>query len=159
MRKLKNICYRGGISRFDVPASWKEEYEPSGGATFYEDQPDSGTLRLNVVSLSSNGKETGEQMVARLITKSGYTALDNGLAVKQYVQLVDEDGERLHIHYCEIAVPVEGCSARLAVFSYTILASQANDREVQQDIELLGRSIRAADFSREQGVSGDYQHE
>ena len=155
MIPLKNVCYRGGIARFEIPASWIEEYEPVGGATFYEDRPDSGTFRLNVLSFSSNGKETGEQMVADLIAKSGYQALDNGLAIKHYVKQAEEHGESLLLHYWEVAVPVVQSSARLAIFSYTILASQANDHQVQREIELLGRCVCAGDFSREEGVSGD----
>ena len=134
-------------------------YEPSGGATFYEDCPDSGTLRLNVLSFSSNGIETGEQMVASLIAKSGYAALRDGLAIKQYVHSAEEDGETLEIHHWEVAVPVEGCNARLAIFSYTILASQAKDKQIRQEIELLGRCIQDGEFSREQGVGGDFHHE
>jgi hypothetical protein len=159
MNALKNICYRGGIARFDIPASWKEEYEPSGGATFYEDRPDSGTLRLNVLSFSCNGKETGDQMVASLIAKSGYTALHDGLAIKQYVKSAEEDGEALLIHHWEVAVPVEGCNARLAIFSFTILASQVKDKQVRQEVELLGRCIQDGEFAREQGVSGDHPDE
>jgi hypothetical protein len=156
MNAFKNICYRGGIARFNIPASWKEEYEPSGGATFYEDRPDSGTLRLNVLSFSSKGKETGEQMVASLIAKSGYQALRDGLAIKHYVKPADEDRVALHIYHWEVAVPVEGCSARLAIFTYTILAAQAQDEQVRQEIELLEGCIRDAEFSRAQGVSGEY---
>jgi hypothetical protein len=157
MRRLKSICYRGGIVRIEIPASWKEEYEPSGGAIFYDDRPDSGTLRLSVLSFSSNGKESGDQMVASLIATNGYQPLHDGMAIKQYMNPADEEGERLHIHYWEVAVPVEGCSARLAVFSYTILASQAQDREVQEDIMLLERCIQSANYSREPGASGEDQ--
>ena len=46
MTALKTIIYRGGIARFRVPHSWVEEYEPEGGGTFYEDGPDTGTLRM-----------------------------------------------------------------------------------------------------------------
>lgn len=155
MNRLKNICYRGGIARFDIPASWKEEYEPSGGATFYEDHPGSGTLRVNVLGFSSNAEETCEQMVASLIAKNGYRMLRDGLAIKQHVETAEEDSETLHIHYWQVVIPVQGSHARLAIFSYTILASQANDEKVRQEIELLGRSIRNGEFSREQGVSGD----
>ena len=159
MNLFKSICYRGGIARFEIPASWQEEYEPSGGAMFYEDRPDSGTLRLNVLGFSSNGKETGEQMVASVIAKSGYKALRDGLAIKQYVKSAEEDGETLDIHHWEIAIPVQGCNVRLAIFSYTIVASQATDRQVRQEIELLGRAIQNGEFSREQGAGGDYQRE
>ena len=159
MNRLKNINYRGGIACFNIPDGWKEEYEPAGGATFYEDRPDSGTLRLNVLSFSSNGRETGEQMVASLIAQSGFMALRDGLGIKQYVKTAEENGEQLHLHYWEVAVPLDCCSARLAIFSYTMLASQAKDQQAQREIELLGRCIRDGIFSRDQGVSGDYPQE
>jgi hypothetical protein len=159
MSSLKSISYRGGIARFEIPSSWKEEYEPAGGATFYEDKPDSGTLRLNVLGFSSNGQQTGEEMIADVIAKSGFRPLHRGLAMRRYVKISEEDGEQLSIHYWEIAVPIEGCGVRLAVFSYTTLASQANDPQTQCEINLLARCIESADFSREQGVSGDFEHE
>lgn len=158
MVRLKSICYRGGIACFDIPASWEEEYMPEGGAIFYEDRADSGTLRLNVLSFS-NGKETGTEVVEGLIAKSGYTSLSDGLAIKQYLMPEEEDGEQLQLNCWEVAIPVEFFSVRMAIFTYTILASQANDRRVCQEIELLDRCIRAGQFSREQGISGEYQHE
>jgi hypothetical protein len=51
--KMKPIVYRGGIITFRVPATWKEEYEAEGGGTFYDDRPDSGTLRLNVLTFKA----------------------------------------------------------------------------------------------------------
>jgi len=108
-------------------------------------------LRLNVLSFTSNGNETGEQMVAGLIAGSGYHPLHDGLAIKQYVNSGNEEGEQLHLHRWEVAIPVEGCSARLAMFTYTILASQSNDQQIQEEIELLGRCIRDGKFCREKG--------
>ena len=104
MSKRKTISYRGGIARFNIPASWTEEYEPTGGATFYEDEPDSGTLRLNVLNFSSNGKQTGEQMIAGLVAKSGYHLLHNGLAIKQYIKSAEENGEQLKLHDIELSL-------------------------------------------------------
>jgi hypothetical protein len=159
MVPLKTICYRGGIARFEIPDSWDEEYEPSGGATFYEDEPDSGTLRLNVLTFSSNGAESSAKMISGLIAKNGYQALRDGLAIAQEVKLAEENGEQLQINYWRVAVPVEPESVRIAVFSFTILADQATDASIGREIKLLEKSIRAAEFSRDEGVSGDYQHE
>src|SRR5438552_168389 len=47
---FKTISYRGGIVTFRIPSHWREEYEPNGGGTFYDDNPDSATLRLNVIT-------------------------------------------------------------------------------------------------------------
>jgi hypothetical protein len=92
-------------------------------------------------------------MVASLVANSGYQALRNGLAIKEYIKHADENGEPLQVHYWEVAIPVEACRARLAVFSHTILASHVSDPLAQQEIELLGRCIRNGEYSREQGVS------
>lgn len=159
MSELKSICYRGGIACFEIPNSWKEEYDPAGGATFYEDTANSGTLRLNVISFDSNGKETSEEMIASLIKTSGYKSLHEGLAIKQYVTSATENDEQLQIYFWEVAVPVKPCSARLAIFSYTMLASQANDRVFRAEIELVETSVRNGEYSRAKGVSGDYEHE
>jgi len=158
MLRLKKICYRGGIAGFDIPASWKEEYEPARGATCYEDTPDSGTLRLNVLTFSSNGKETGAEMVSSLVAKNGYKSLRKCLAIKQSMESTEEQGEQLLLFCWEVAVPVEPCSVRLDIFSYTILASQQHEPQVQNEIELLNTSIRAGEFSSKRGASGDYEH-
>ena len=159
MQPLKSINYRGGIVKFEVPTSWMEEYEPLGGATFYEDQPDSGTLRLNVLSLGSNGTMSGEAMVADLIARSGYTALHDGLAIRKYVKECNEAGEQLQMTYWEVAIPVEASSVRLAIFSFTILNSQAADPQMQEQMELLARSILSAEYSRAQGEAGEHMDE
>ena len=156
VKGTKQICYRGGIARFVIPATWNEEYDPPGGATFYEDRPDSGTLRLSVLQFESKGSETCEQMIASLILRSGYESLRDELAVRHYAKSTVEDDEQLQIHYWEVGVPIEPNSVRLAIFSYTILASQAEDHAVLEEIELLDHSIRDAEYSRDAGISGDY---
>jgi hypothetical protein len=51
--KMKTIAYRGGVITFRVPSTWKEEYQPEGGGTFYDPRPGSGTLRLNFMTLKA----------------------------------------------------------------------------------------------------------
>lgn len=142
------MCHRGGMARFDISASWKREDEPSGRASFYADRPDSGTLRFHLRGFSVNGKQTGDPLVESLIAKSGYKMLHPAKENKQDVKSAEEDAETLPIHHGEIAIPVLGFSARLAIFSDMILASQAPDKQVRQEVELLGRCIQNGDFSR-----------
>jgi hypothetical protein len=142
------MCYRGGIARFDISASWKREDEPSSHASFFADHLDSGILRFHVRAFSANGKQTGDPMVESLIAKSGYKMLHPALASKQDVKSAEEDAETHPIHHGEIAIPVLGFSARLAIFSDMILASQATDKQVRQEVELLGRCIQRGEFSR-----------
>jgi hypothetical protein len=152
MCDLKTISYRGGIVRFTIPQSWKEEYEPEGGATFYEDAPDSGTLRLSVLSCHSKGAKTCQQMVSGLIADGGYETLQEGLAIKSHVDSAEEKGHWLEVHYWEVAVPVSPDRLRMAIFSFTILAAHADETDARHDIELLDRSIRGAEYSRSQGL-------
>ena len=149
---MKRILYRGGIASFDIPGSWVEEHQPEGGASFFEDLPDSGTLRLNVLSFGSDGNVAGEEIVSRLVRERGFFPLDPGLALKRYVKTVPEDGESLKVYYWEVAVPVNSSSARLVIFSFTILASQGVDLYYQNQIALLDQCIRSGTFSREPGL-------
>ncbi len=49
---MKKITYRGGLISFQIPKDWIEEYEENGGGTFYEDSQESGTLRINVLTVN-----------------------------------------------------------------------------------------------------------
>ncbi|MFS4494567.1 hypothetical protein [Maribacter sp. 2308TA10-17] len=57
---MKRVNYRGGLISFEIPNSWIEEYEENGGGTFYEDSPESGTLRVNVLTIKE--KSSGESV-------------------------------------------------------------------------------------------------
>lgn len=59
----KTINYRGGVVTMEIPAHWKEEYEPKGGGTFYEDRADSGTLRLNVLTFEDKNGRPSEDTI------------------------------------------------------------------------------------------------
>ncbi len=159
MVPLKRIQYRGGIVCFEIPASWREEYDPKGGATFYEDGPDSGTLRLNVLSFASNGNETEAQTLANVIARGDYIAIPRGLALKEETKTSYEEGEKLLIYYWTVLIPVSSFRIRLAVFSYTILDSQASDPRNASEVELLASSIKNAEYSRQAGVAGNFEHQ
>ena len=155
--KLKTVSYRGGIAQFSIPDSWIEEYEPTGGATFYEDSKDSGTLRLDVLEFKSDG--SSETMIQDLINNQHYKPIQDSLAILRETKSTVEDGETLDIYSWNVAVPVPPNSIRLAVFSYTILQSQSSEPSFQREIELLGHSFRDAEYSKDAGISGDYTPE
>jgi hypothetical protein len=155
--KIKTVAYRGGILKFSVPDSWLEEYEPSGGATFYEDRKDSGTLRLSVLQFESKGPS--EMMIQDLIHNKHYEPIQDDLAILREEKSTVEDGETLDIYSWTVAVPVPPNSIRLAVFSFTILQSQSSKSSIQQEIEFLSNSFRDAEYSKDAGISGDYRPE
>lgn len=157
MSQLKRIVYRGGVAEFVIPTTWREEYEPAGGATFYEDNPESGTLRLNVLGVESENTPA-EQMAATAFRSGVVESTRTGLPLHREEKEAEENGELLYIYRWEVAVPVQPRHLRLAIFSYTILASQKYPLFVAQ-VATLDSSIREASFSQELGVSGDYIHQ
>ena len=156
---IKTIKYRGGVVSFEIPEHWKEEYEPIGGGTFYEDRPDSGTLRLNVLDFSSTTGRSSEIMMRQFDTDVSYEALKCGLGLKRYVKIVEENEELLSLHRWDIHVPVPPTGFRLVCFSYTILASQENDPKIKEELVLIEEIVRIARFSTAKGVAGGYYHE
>jgi hypothetical protein len=160
VRELKRIEYRGGVVTFLIPATWKEKYESEGGGTFYEDKPDSGTLRLNIITMQAPAGTKEVTAIAALtdsMRQGGnhkIAALANGNAIARYNHAAVENGEQLRIYYWNLASPVPPRGMRLAVFSYTVRASQTCDRDVCQDMELLDKSICEAEFYSRPGVSG-----
>ena len=154
---LKNISYRGGLVTFRIPAHWKEEYEPEGGGTFYEDAPDSATFRLQTITMKSPSPVTAESAPDVLSSlRQAATApverLPSGCALIRYTQSSVERGERLLITYWSVAHIVPPHHARIANFSYTLLERQRDDASFQRELELLDREVRASIFSPELGV-------
>lgn len=156
MSKTKAISYRGGIVTFTVPQAWSEEHEPDGGATFYEDHPDAGTLRLSVISFTSKKNESAQEMALSTFAAGSFELLPSGFPLRYEVKEGAEDGEKLLLHFWSVAVPVPPSSARVALFSYTIVKGQENEPRIKQELAFLHKSIRSAVFSTEAGAAGSY---
>jgi hypothetical protein len=130
---MKQIIYRGGLVKFRLPNSWIEEYEADGGGTFYEDKPNSGTLRLNVLSFKATDEKTSEivsEAIAEQFQHSRHGQVDilpNGNVLQKYTETAVEDGEELLIYYWKLGSPIPPQTIRIALFSYTILSNQAED--------------------------------
>ena len=149
----KLITYRGGIVTFRLPAHWREEYAPEGGGTFYDpDRPDSGTLRLNVLSMHGPPGASAEQGVAAAFPACSFEWLANGLALRHRIVSSHERGEALHLHRWEIAIPVPPDRVRLACFTYAILACQEHEPDTVAELALVAQSVRAADYARQAGA-------
>lgn len=157
MANLKTIRYRGGIAEFTIPSHWREEYEPGGGGTFYEDSPGSGTLRLNVLSFESQNTPA-EQMAATAFRDGKVWATTSGLPLRCEENAAEENGESLHIVSWEVAIPVPPKSLRLAIFSYTIIKKELQNPAIIAEIKQLQRSVEQARYSQAAGIAGDYEH-
>lgn len=156
---FKTIDYRGGVVSFEIPDDWKEEYKPKGGGTFYEDRPESGTLRLHVLGFSSTTGRSSEDTLRRLDAKEPFEKLKCGLHMKRYVKKAEEDGEVLSLYRWEIRIPVPPVDWRMACFTYTIVAGQEADPVIREELDLVDEIIHAARFSTASGITGDYYPE
>jgi len=155
MFSLKLIIYRGGILRFGIPSHWLEEYEEEGGGTFYEDTPDSGTLRLNVMTMeappSVQSLTPMSVLQGALDPGSDIAPLANGNAIATSVEQAEEEGDDLRIQFWQLATVIPPRYGRIAFFSYTVLAKQFEETKVQRELQLLDEQIREAQFSPELG--------
>jgi len=161
---MKTIVYRGGVVTFRIPAHWLEEYSDMDGGTFYEDRPDSGTLRLKIMTArtptqvqSTSSLEVLDPLVRMLKEQQGAKGStrkrSDGNAVFKYEEHGFDDGVKLTVFYWVIANPLPPCHARLATFSYTIVANQLGQSHIQRDLEMLEAEIEAASFARVMGTT------
>jgi len=150
---LQAVVYRGGVVRFRVPAGWTEESDESGG-TYYADQPDSGTLRLNVLTFQGPALPPPPDLLRALKDKPNPAELlPSGVAFVSYSEDLEEETERLFVQHWELAQAVAPRHLRLVVFSYTLPKGRAEEPAVREELALLDREIRAAVLSSELGVT------
>lgn len=155
--KMKTIDYRGGLVRFRIPDQWIEEYADVGGGTFYADNSDSPTLRLNVLTFESPravDENTPSELLSSRAEKTGQSIerLDTGNAVIAYNQRSQEDGHALLVFYWELANAVPPAHCRLAVFSLTILESQQHDPDIVKTIQMVDGEVKSSEFATELGL-------
>lgn len=153
---MKMIEYRGGVVSFRIPSHWTEEYEENGGGTFYEDSPDSGTLRLNILTFkNSTGKlpNCGYDEMARKPTAEGaeIVRLPSGDGMKKYRDQIIESGEPLDLYYWEIAHIAPPDKYYLAVFSWTILTVQSGVKKFQDEIQMITHELQQIKFHPDLG--------
>jgi hypothetical protein len=153
---MKTISYRGGVVTFRIPASWKEEYSDTDGGKFYEDKPDSGSLRLKLITAESPSEITSDSATSLLntlrVVKGQAMRRPNGNAFARYEEQSVDKGRRIKILYWLVANPVPPKHARIATFSYTVLQGQERHSTVMHDIQMLEKEILEARFATEIGA-------
>lgn len=149
--KLKEINYRGGIVKFKIPVNWVEKYEEDGGGMFYEDAPNTGTLRLNVLTVKAPVDSKGNLSAEALSIVSGsepnnIEILSNGNALSRSIERTKEQGQKITLYWWFVANTIPPNYVRVANFSYTILTSQENMDEFKNEIKLLDEQIKNCVF-------------
>ena len=148
----KRIEYRGGIITFEVPKNWQEEYNEEGGAAFYEDVENSGTLFLNLITVESPNpvsKKSTIELLKPISKNEEVKVLANQNVIKHFNYRSEENGINLIIFWWSLAQIIEPNKGRIANFSYVIPASIQNEKTVVKQVEFLNRKIEAAIFSEE----------
>ncbi len=148
---MKQISYRGGLITFSVPKHWVEEYSPEGGGTFYENAPNTGTLRLNVITATppaSSDQHAAKNALAAIKnpSPSNIQQLPNGNEFSSRVQRATEQGHALRLYWWHLARQTHTGEVRVANFSYTILSAEENNPRTVEEIKLLETAIRNAYF-------------
>ena len=152
-QRMKSIVYRGGVARFDIPENWREEYEPAGGATFYEPGDTTGTLRLNVLSFKKNDDSSSKPW-----EKLGYRPFRDDIFLKMEEKNFSEDGEDCTLVNWALGYEVDGSGYRVASFNYTVLDRMKKTEQTKKELEIISTILKSAEFGREEGISGDYIH-
>ena len=149
--KMKEIQYRGGIVTFSIPRHWVEEYERDGGGMFYEDAPNTGTLRLNVITAKSphplSADAAFEELTAmKSIKAESVQRLKNGNAFATAIQHSSEQNQAITLFWWHVTNPVRPSHLRIANFSYTVLTSQEHSEATKREVQLITESIKNAKF-------------
>jgi hypothetical protein len=131
--QTKRVSYHGLVD-FNLPADWVVEVGEDCG-TFYLDQPDSGTLRLHFMSFEhpdAAALSDLEPMFAHRAQQYGgsFKVLDNGDVLLRYDESRQEDGADLLVRHWQIGMLIPPSLVQVAVFSYTLLADQAQSEEL-----------------------------
>lgn len=151
MTPTKLINYNGGVARFRIPAFWLEEHNPSGEAVFYEDRPDSGTLRVNVLDVrktleSVNSAKTVNDFLIEVSGPSEVKQLHGDAAMTHAIKEAVENGKTLLLHIWQVGVRVTPTHFRLIIFTFTFLEKNKSDSEMKQEIASLDRFISEGEY-------------
>ena len=149
---MKPVVYRGGLVSFHIPANWREEYEAEGGGTFYEDKPDSGTLRLNVLTFEKKEPLTPEDATREVFAGEAHEVLPCGFPMRHAVKEAEEQGTALRLYRWEVLVRVSPTKWRVACFTHTVIAAQDGITQSKEELRLVNSIVREAQYSTEPGV-------
>ena len=130
------------IILFQIPENWISEQDEDF-TLFYEDSPDSATLRVQTLLFSV---QNTKQIIQQKLAESSTIALENGLPCAFKREQSEENGEILEIDFWDITVPISDIQIAICCFSYTILAEQTSQEHFIQEREMINHAICHADF-------------
>lgn len=142
---MKTVTSAGKQVSFRVPKNWQSEPE-GNGMMFYAPEPDSGTLRLDVLTFRSPNSPADEPPSSLShAQKMGVPleTLPSGIHfLRAQTKAKEEDDDLASIEWNLEAR--EGEYTAIAIFSFTLLESQVEVSKYKEQIEMLDREIRQA---------------
>ena len=156
MSLMKSIDYRGGLVRFRIPQDWIEGREDDGSGVFYRLGFDTGVFRVALLTFPPpfprELPSAYELVHSRAMKRGGTaTALPNGNGLLRSVAELVEQGKEITQYYWDVANVVPPDHASVAMFSYTVLKSQVEERGILEDLEMLHIEISNCQFAEAAG--------
>jgi hypothetical protein len=149
--KLKDVVFADGQLRFRIPAGWVESKEEDAGVAYYDEKADQGTLRVKVMTFTTDDDLTGHRAIEEMgaiEAEPGQTlaGLPNGNALRFHREETEAGGERTAFHVWLLASLDPPHRMRLAIFSYTVRVLEA---ETDALVAMLDEEIRQARFAHQ----------
>ena len=104
-----------------------------------------------MISFSSKEPKTPTEAVADAFGPDTHEILSSGFAMRRGMKEGEERSTKLHLYRWEVLFPVTATHARLACFTYTVLADQDGTEPVKRELDMLEGMVRTARFSTTQG--------
>jgi hypothetical protein len=145
---LKTIQYREAVS-FAIPVTWKEEDEPGVQGTFYEDRPDTGTLRVSVMQWVGSDEADRNRIAKSILSPGTVETLKQGVYLKKEVKDGSERGEALKLYRWLVVLALPENTCRLVVFTHTVTAAQEKEPAIVDELAVVEFAVRNAVFSYE----------
>lgn len=142
------VSYRGAVS-LPLPVTWKEEDEPGVQGTFYEDDADTGTLRVSVMQWLGSNEEDRNRIVKSILLPGNVETLKQGVYLKKEVNEGSEGGESLKLHRWLVVLALPENTCRLVAFTHTITAAQEDDQAIVAELATVDFAVRNAVYSYE----------
>jgi hypothetical protein len=151
---FEDVALDDGALRFRIPAGWTHGREADGGAAFYDGALDRGTLRVKLMTFTSDDDLTEKvalDQLAGIEEEPGQKleALANGNALRTHREQAEAGGEGTVVHVWLLASIDPPHKMRLAVFSFTVAARDAGEAAMTKLVAALDREIRRARFAHQ----------
>ena len=150
---MNEIAIDDGRLTFSLPSSWLVQAEDDGAFLFYEDLPESGTLRLNLIEQqTADGQLANSRAIADLLQGLPDTEgaeveiLSGGRVLLTHRQTAEEQGTPLVVQFWLLATSVGPSDVKVAAFSFALDADKLNAEANQSALALLDEQIRLAQF-------------